>query len=105
MGIDAQGYEYFAEYTMPESMGSVQRLVDSMRTLGGARRSLVLLDPRFHQKKYGSNFEFGLKTGGDAGVVEDNAGGPTGEQLGGWLCGKLDLVDDRDTETSHPSCL
>ena len=50
------GYSGFMDYTLPESIAAVQRLVDLTQHASGGKAAAVLLDPRVAEKRYGSDF-------------------------------------------------
>ena len=53
MGADYSG---FMDYTLPESIATVQRLVDLTQSAAGGRAAAVLLDARVAEKRYGRDF-------------------------------------------------
>ena len=53
MGADYSG---FMDYTLPESIATVQRLVDLTQSATGGRAAAVLLDARVAEKRYGRDF-------------------------------------------------
>ena len=53
MGADYSG---FMDYTLPESIATVQRLVDLTQSAAGGRAAAVLLDARVTEKGYGRDF-------------------------------------------------
>lgn len=52
----SSGYSSFMDYTLPESIATVQRLVDLTQHASGGKAAAVLLDPRVEEKRYGPDF-------------------------------------------------
>ncbi len=50
------GYSGFMDYTLPEAIAAVQRLVDLTQHAAGGNAAAVLLDPRVEEKRYGPDF-------------------------------------------------
>ncbi len=52
----SSGYSSFMDYTLPESIATVQRLVDLTQHTSGGKAAAILLDPRVEEKRYGPDF-------------------------------------------------
>ena len=54
------GYSGFPDYTLPEAIATVQRLVDLTQSASSGKAVAVILDPRITGKRYGQEFMDGV---------------------------------------------